>query len=361
MLSLKIFFALVVSSTASRIHTLKPAADMSAKCQEETKKLQTKEKVMAATDCEEKHQYPQQAIKLLQDGDKAAAVSIIEEDFQKCGEMSEQCAKELAPVVIQQLQFSGAAVADECKQEVDDVKNSALKSNEADQCEQKEKVYENALVALNNKDLDGAIKIAENSLKKCMKLSDRCASQIAPVVVNQVVMRAMMEQEIEAEGEWEKKKKIPQTTVFMAATAAALVPPAAEMLSLVRTLADDTDDVATASRSGKQAPQLSPKCKEELKKFQTKERVQASTACEKKHEYPQQAIKHLQDGDKPAAVSVIEESFQKCAKLSEQCASELAPVVIQQLLFSGAAVTDSCKQKVTKIQSNTTKNQEVAQ
>jgi len=220
MMSLNVFLILVVSASASRVKQgpgAPGAAQISPKCKEEVKSIQTKEKAEAVSACEEKAGYPQKAIAHLQNGDASSAISTIEESFQTCAKFSETCAKELAPVVIQQLQFSGAAVSGTCKASVHKIQKDEKKMKEVATCEQQGKVVEKVLMALNKNDLKSAVGEAQTGLEKCMGLEEKCASQLAPVVVNQVVMRALM-----ASQQKQGANDIPTTTVFARASSTVL-------------------------------------------------------------------------------------------------------------------------------------------
>jgi len=206
---------------------------ISPKCKEEAKGIQTKEKAAAVNACEEKAGYPKKAVAHLQNGDASAAVSTIEESFQKCAKFSETCAKELAPVVIQQLQFSGAAVSQTCRESVQKIQADRKKMQEVATCEKQGKVVENVLVALNKNDLKTAVGAAQTGLQKCMGVSEKCAAQLAPVVVNQVVMRALMESQ-----QKQGADNVPMTTVFARATTTVLAQSHPDQLSLVGTALD---------------------------------------------------------------------------------------------------------------------------
>lgn len=228
MMPLKILFVLVITAAASR----RQSPTISTQCKKELKGIQTREREEAVAACENKANYTQQAIAHLQNGDKSAAESTIVESFQKCAKFSEKCAKEFAPGVIQQLEFSGDAVSNKCKQSILKVQNDDEKMKAVAMCDRQEKATEKVLVALTKDDLKSAVDAAHVGLVKCMGLSERCASQFAPFVVNQVVKRAMMEQHQNQTG----PADIPTTTVFgHRATTDILsgLPNALEGLSLV--------------------------------------------------------------------------------------------------------------------------------
>lgn len=224
-MALKIFFLLAISASASR-----HASIVSPQCKDEVRSIQTKEKAAEVGECEQKGQYPKKAIAHLQNGDRNAAVDAIEESFRTCAKFSEPCAKELAPQVIQSLEFSGAAVSYECKAAAAKVQGDAVKMQQVAKCEQKTKHTENVLAALNKNDLDAAVGSAKKGLQECMGLDEKCASQLAPVVVNQVVMKSL-----EAAG---AKQETPMTTVFASAMTPVLAATTSEKLSLIGTVLD---------------------------------------------------------------------------------------------------------------------------
>lgn len=174
-------------------------------------------KAAAVSACEEKAKYPQQAIAHLQEGDRAHAISTIEESFEKCAAFSESCSKELASKVVQNLEFSGAAVSDNCKQSIASIQKDQKKMQEVEKCEKEGQHTENVLVALSKNDLSAAVGAAQTGIEKCMGLSDKCAGQIAPVFVNQIVMRALVEQK-----QQKAPASTPMTTVFARTSATVL-------------------------------------------------------------------------------------------------------------------------------------------
>lgn len=234
-MALKIFFVLAICAAATR-HT----SVVSPKCKEEVRSIQTKEKAAAVGECEKKGQYPQKAIQHLQQGDRNAAIATIEESFQTCAKFSEPCAKELAPRVIQSLEFSGAAITYECKSAVTKVQSDQVKMQQVKECENKTKHTENVMAALDKNDLDAAVGSAKKGLKECMGLSEKCATQLAPFVVNQVVMKSL-----EAAG---AKQETPMTTVFASAMTPVLAAATSEKISLIGTVLDEKSRILPPTR-----------------------------------------------------------------------------------------------------------------
>jgi len=238
----KIFFYLVISAAASRNQQGPQSTGLSEQCKKEVKSIQTKEKATAVNACEQKAGYTQKAVKQLQDGDESAARSTIEQSFQECAKFSETCAKEIAPQVVRKLQFSGAAVSDTCRQSVAKLQQDQKKMKEVAQCEEQSKVVQGVLGALNKNDLNAAVGVAKSALVQCYALSEKCANQLAPVIVNQVVMAALMEQQ--------QQQQIPTTTVFGRVSSVVLAPQHAEKLSLVGAASDPRVHTALRQERG---------------------------------------------------------------------------------------------------------------
>merc|ERR1719375_950455 len=96
-------------------------------------------------------------------------------------------------------------------EELQSQQSDEKKAKAMQECDKKEKLSEKLLAALKKGDLNGAVSAAETGLEKCMSMSETCAFQIAPAVVNSVVMRAMLEQAEQGQGE-----EVPITTVLVA-------------------------------------------------------------------------------------------------------------------------------------------------
>lgn len=146
-----------------------------------------------AAACEKAHKFPDAVIAHLQAGRQEEAVNVTKESFEKCGKLSKNCAAEEAPVVVQELRFGGVALSDKCKAAVRKAQTDKATMKEVRKCENDAKVPEKLLSELNNGDLNMAVASAREGLEKCMKLSDECSFQVAPVLVNQVVTMAMMQ------------------------------------------------------------------------------------------------------------------------------------------------------------------------
>lgn len=183
MMLLKMIVVVVGTAAASR----RQGPTISAKCEEEFMKAspETEEEFLAIQECEQKNGYDIKVIAHLQDGDKKAAISAMEQSFQKCAKISEECSKEIAPMIITDLQMSGEAVSEECNQAMAEVQSDKEKMKEVEACEKKGEYLKKVQAALEKDDLDSAMDTAENSLEKCWGLSEKCAAQIAPVAVGQ--------------------------------------------------------------------------------------------------------------------------------------------------------------------------------
>lgn len=181
---LKILFVVVVTVDASR----REGPKVSPKCEEEWMSIQMgdEERFKEIMACEEKTQVDEKVIEHLQNGDKSDAISVMEESFVECAEMSKECAKEIAPVVIHDIESSGAAVSESCKEEMAKVIDDKEKMKEVDSCDNQGKYKEKVEAAMSKGDHDSAVDAAETSLEKCWGLSEKCAAQIAPLAVQEV-------------------------------------------------------------------------------------------------------------------------------------------------------------------------------
>jgi len=166
---------------------------MPDECLKSMQDLQNTENQAASQKCEDEGKYGDKAIAALRVANEHEAVAHVHEVFMKCGKLSEKCAALVAPRLVQEMRLSGVAVSDECKAEYSKVQNSEKAMAATADCDNKEKLAEKTLAALNNGEADSAIDSTEQGLERCMNISKPCAFQLAPVMVNSVVQRAMME------------------------------------------------------------------------------------------------------------------------------------------------------------------------
>jgi len=169
---------------------------MPEECVKSMQDLQNTENQAASQKCEDEGKYGDKAIAALRKANEHEAIAHVHEVFMKCGKLSEKCAALVAPRLVQEMRISGVAVSDGCKAEYAKVQNNEKALNATADCDKKEKLAEKTLSALSNGDADSAIDSAEQGLEKCMNISKPCAFQIAPVIVNSMIMRAMMEAEM---------------------------------------------------------------------------------------------------------------------------------------------------------------------
>jgi hypothetical protein len=174
-------------------HEQPKQATMPEECVKSFQDLQTPETQAAAQKCEEAGQYTDKAITALQAVDEKKAIEHVHEAFEKCGKFSKTCAAAVAPRLVQEMRISGVAVSDACKNEYDKIQKDEKVLAQTQECDNKEKLAEKALTALSNGQGDDAIEATTQGLEKCMNISKTCAFQLAPVVVNSIVMRAMAE------------------------------------------------------------------------------------------------------------------------------------------------------------------------
>jgi len=169
---------------------------MPEECVKSLQDLQSPEAQAAAQKCEEAGTYGDKAVEALQAADEKAAVAHVREVFEKCGKLPEKCAALVAPRLVQEMRVSGFAVSDACKAEYRKtrmVQNDEKALAGIAACDKKELLADKTLTALNNGDGVGAIDATEQGLEMCMNTSKSCAFQLAPVIVNSLIMRAMQE------------------------------------------------------------------------------------------------------------------------------------------------------------------------
>jgi len=186
---------------------------LSPDCNKELNKLRDPKVQEASAKCEQKGQYPDKVVGLLKKGDEAGATKLVEEMFQKCASFSEKCAAEVAPGLIMEIRFSGVAVSEKCLEDVGKVQKDPKAQQFAAECQAEEKVGENILMSLNKNDIKSAMNFADHSLQKCLKMNEKCAWQLAPVLVNDVVMQAMQAQ---AAQQGQQQQQAPMTVVLNA-------------------------------------------------------------------------------------------------------------------------------------------------
>lgn len=167
---------------------------LSTPCQGEMQGMLEESRKSGAAKCENEKGYDEKVLRHLQVGEEAEAVSVTEASFRECAHFSLACAGEVAPGVVQEIRLSGLAVNNSCRTAMGSAQEDEKLMAAAHQCEQAEKVSEKLMGAVNVGNLDDAIDSAHFSLASCMKLPDNCAFQYAPVLVNQVVTMAMMQQ-----------------------------------------------------------------------------------------------------------------------------------------------------------------------
>lgn len=183
-------------------------AQLPKECRQDMQRMGNASFAEEAAACEKDGKYPEKAISALQKRDEKGATAHIEDLFVKCAKLTKDCAARVSPDLVIQLRFSGAAVTDECAKKMEGVHQDEKTAKAVQQCDKKENMTANVLSALNQGDLNGAISAAESGLEKCMSMSETCSYQLAPVIINSFVMRAMLEQ-----GQMEEA---PTTTVLVA-------------------------------------------------------------------------------------------------------------------------------------------------
>jgi len=226
-ISFVVLLSTVFAVNAARLINRKQHPGISPECNSELMRLKDPEVQKASAKCEQEGQYPDKVVAKLKAGDEAGATKLVEEMFHKCASFSESCAAEVAPGLIMELRFSGVAVKKGCLDEVSKVQQDPEAQQAAAKCQEEEKVGENILMELNKNDINGAMNVADESLQKCLHCSKNCSWQLAPVLVNDVVMQAMQAQAAQQgqPGQPGQQQSIPETVVLAAPQASPSVAP----------------------------------------------------------------------------------------------------------------------------------------
>lgn len=106
-------------------------------------------------------------------------------------------------------------------------------------------------------------------------------------------------------------------------------------------------------------PDVAAQCQDQLHTLRDVAKQQAAAQCEKDNQFPNQVITSLQAGKILDAENTTKIAFEKCAKMTSECAAQIAPGTVQELRFSGVALSDGCKDKVNEIQADKAAMKEV--
>jgi len=146
-------------------------------------------RVALAETCESQADRTGLAVTALQHADKAAALRVAELAYRGCMSLSDGCAKELAPQLVQKLQLSGMAVTQNCSAAVANITVIQPEGgSESDESNLKNKRCTKEVMAMVNKrlrhqDIDGATIVAQHGLGICYGIKSPCDFQLAPALV----------------------------------------------------------------------------------------------------------------------------------------------------------------------------------
>jgi len=157
--------------------------------------MQDPEQQKNAAKCEKDGKFVDQVIADLQKDDEASAKAGVEKLFAKCG--PQDCASTVAPQIIQMLRFSGAGVSSKCQGEIKKSQSEDKFITDARMCDEKNKISEQALAALDAGNITTAQGFAQQALETCQNISKACAHAAAPAVLNTAMMRAQEEEAME--------------------------------------------------------------------------------------------------------------------------------------------------------------------
>lgn len=159
--------------------------------------LQTPAMQSFSKNCEDTGHYSKRVVDALQKDDRKMAFTEATELFEKCGKLSKTCAERMAPGLVEEVRLSGMTVSDECRAQTEKFQRDKEHLEAAAECDKKAKFSEKVMASLEKEDLPTAVDTTKESLTTCMKLSKKCAHEVAPILVNSVVLRAMQEAAME--------------------------------------------------------------------------------------------------------------------------------------------------------------------
>lgn len=176
-----------------------PKTPLPRDCKQMVQRLEEASMQSFSHQCEDQGQYSYHIAEALKKDDRKLAMAAAIELFAKCGKMSKACAEKMAPGLVEEVRLSGMTVSDECRAQTKKLQGDKAHLKGAAECDKKEKFSEKVMAFLEKDDLHEAVNAAEQSLTTCMKLSNDCAHQVAPILVNSLVMRAMEQAATETE------------------------------------------------------------------------------------------------------------------------------------------------------------------
>jgi len=143
-------------------------------------------------ECERKKGFGLKVVATLPGGDTEAAASAVEQMLIACANFTAPCARTSARRVAEELLNPGAAISDNCQREVQAVQGDAATLKVVQECEVKEGIVLEIQSRMNRGDIASAVTVAEANLKKCMKVSNMCAQQLAPIIVDNVLVQELL-------------------------------------------------------------------------------------------------------------------------------------------------------------------------
>eukprot|EP00747_Dinoflagellata_sp_TGD_P181473 gnl/TRDRNA2_/TRDRNA2_35329_c0_seq1.p1 gnl/TRDRNA2_/TRDRNA2_35329_c0~~gnl/TRDRNA2_/TRDRNA2_35329_c0_seq1.p1 ORF type:complete len:355 (+),score=79.59 gnl/TRDRNA2_/TRDRNA2_35329_c0_seq1:64-1065(+) len=144
-------------------------------------------KKAVADECEHSSAFSAKALNVLQQGHELQALKLVSQSLQNCGQISQQCATELAPEVVQKLQFAGMGVTKTCWDQYHAIHKDRQMAAKAKKCEKDngfvKEVFSAVMAGHGEPDLFGGAEITRRFLNHCSHIESPCDDQLAPVIV----------------------------------------------------------------------------------------------------------------------------------------------------------------------------------
>lgn len=195
--TLLVLFSISAGSEAAFLHregTASSARHLSPpqECDGRLQALRDPEVARQVARCEKERGFGMKVVAALPIGKTEAASTAVEEMLIVCANFTQPCARTSARRVAEELLNPGAAISERCQREVQAVQSDAKALQHVQQCEMDEGIVLKIQSAMHRGDLSISVSMAQENLKKCMKVSNVCSQQLAPIIVDNVLIQEML-------------------------------------------------------------------------------------------------------------------------------------------------------------------------
>lgn len=190
-----IVHVLVAAGAASLRQVPETTGGLSLQCNEQISTLYNHEVVKNVAKCEDDHGIPAKVLQTLQSGNVKRAKELVVSSFTLCANFSDTCAEKVGDRLIDEMMNPGTAISDSCQKQVKDVQDDPVVMKQVGQCEKDGQLVERIHEEIGKGDMSSAIEAARGGLLKCMGVSASCAAQLAPVIVNNVLIQGTLQSE----------------------------------------------------------------------------------------------------------------------------------------------------------------------